>query len=407
MDILAEMLIPQTGRDDFNQPAKATATFLRYRLSLELTLSRDSSLDAQRICLLSEELRHITKRESRRTLVFGHSPTWRDSVVQSSRRVPFISTEDGRVRLHADRMRSEGKTQQGGGRPSSYLAASLPRTVLSSAQNADEHSTAVLVREEMRRWRHLHLEPSALRQPDDFEAPASVDSSGAHVPAALYRIAHSNPSEFGGPAAVYAETANRLSELLDGVRSVSVVRDDSRRLLQFVLRDRSGADFPAGALSDGTLRFIAQLVIEQDAEAAGVLCLEEPENGIHPQRIGPMLKLLYDIATETTESVGPANPLRQVVMTTHSPLIALGVRPEDLVFVGQRRHRVSEGATSGVQTIALAGSWRSIHEGRGLPMAQLLDFLGGRGRVGSDLDVLPPRSIRAMLRSKGTQLPLF
>jgi hypothetical protein len=38
--------------------------------------------------------------------------------------------------------------------------------------------------------------------------------------------------------------------------------------------------------------------------------MEEPENGIHPERIGAMLTLLQDIAVDPTEPVGDDNPLR-------------------------------------------------------------------------------------------------
>jgi predicted ATPase len=58
-------------------------------------------------------------------------------------------------------------------------------------------------------------------------------------------------------------------------------------------------------------RFLALAVLELDPEAQNLLCLEEPENGIHPERIPAMLKLLQDIATDVDEPIGPDNPLRR------------------------------------------------------------------------------------------------
>ena len=80
------------------------------------------------------------------------------------------------------------------------------------------------------------------------------------------------------------------------------------------------------------------------AETGGVLCLEEPENGIHPARIPAILQLLRDIAVDTSEPVGPENPLRQVIVNTHSPAVFQEVPDGSVVFVktreamGEREH---------------------------------------------------------------------
>ena len=88
------------------------------------------------------------------------------------------------------------------------------------------------------------------------------------------------------------------------------------------------------------------------------MCLEEPENGIHPERIPAMLQLLQDIATDADEPVGPGNPLRQVIINTHSPAVVIAV-PEDSLVVAEpketvrREHRFPE-----VSFGCLEGTWR-------------------------------------------------
>jgi len=89
-------------------------------------------------------------------------------------------------------------------------------------------------------------------------------------------------------------------------------------LLTLNVTGGDGTVHPARALSDGTLRFLALTLLELDPEATGLLCLEEPENGIYPDRIPAMLRLLRDIATDTEEPLGDDNPLRQVIINTHS-----------------------------------------------------------------------------------------
>ena len=96
----------------------------------------------------------------------------------------------------------------------------------------------------------------------------------------------------------------RLSELIEDVHTVRVDSDERRELLTLEVTDRSETVHPARSLSDGTLRFLALAVLELDPRASGLICLEEPENGIHPERIPAMLRLLKDIATDPESPVG-------------------------------------------------------------------------------------------------------
>lgn len=341
MRVECDLVTPARGTDDFHQVAEASHTFLSY--TLVLALVRDSN-GFDRIELRHEELSYVTQGEAPRRLGFQPSRAWRDSVImKSQRRAKYIETIDeggqARIRLSTDKMRDRAKSKRGGGSPTLYLASTLPRTVLSAAQNADEARTAVLARAEMRSWRILQLEPSSLRLPDELHAPSSLTVEGKHLPATLYRLA-------SGPegSRVLADISNRLASLVDEVREVRVERDEARRVLQVKLTDTSGRDFVAASLSDGTLRFVALSVIERDTEAKGVVCLEEPENGIHPERMGAMMKLLADMATDPTEPVDESSPLRQVIVSTHSPVVVAHTRPEDLVFVD---HRDPPGAEPG------------------------------------------------------------
>ena len=104
---------------------------------------------------------------------------------------------------------------------------------------------------------------------------------------------------------------------------------------------KTAPSIPPGRVH-GTLRFLALAVIELDPVAQGVLSLEEPENGIHPERIPAMLKLLKEIATATDDPIGPDNPLRQVIINTHSPAVVSEVDDDSLLFA-QLRENVRDG----------------------------------------------------------------
>lgn len=168
---------------------------------------------------------------------------------------------------------------------------------------------------------------------------------------------------------IYAQVANRLSELIEDVGKVWVDQDDRRELLTLMVSSKDGTSHPARALSDGTMRFLALAVLEIDLRAKGVLCLEEPENGIHPERIPKILQLLQDIATDTDEEVNEDNPLRQVIINTHSPAVVQQV-PEDSLVVAELKEAVMNGHRfKCVSFGCLPNTWRSTEHSNGMPVA--------------------------------------
>jgi predicted ATPase len=361
MSFAAEMIVPPSGLDDLGQEAKASITFLRYSLTLVYRKENGPrTLGALQIA--KEDLTHIKLSEAPEHLQFPHSATtWRRSVITGRRTSPFISTEYENdkpvIKVHQDGGSS--------GRARSLLAENLPRTALSAA-NAAESPTATLALREMQSWRLLQLEPSALRQPDSFTAPTRLRADGAHLPATLYHLAQlagqvdgdGVPSQRAADQ-TYSQVANRLAELIADVRGVWVDRDEKRELLTLNVTDRDGTNHSARALSDGTLRFLALAVLELDSRGNELICLEEPENGIHPERIPAMLRLLRDIATDVDEPVGPDNPLRQVIVNTHAPAVVQQV-PEDSLLVARLREAVSDGKRfKRLSFGCLADTWRA------------------------------------------------
>jgi predicted ATPase len=396
MSFVAEMIIPSEGADDLGQKARAGITFLRYSLTLAYR-REDSEQGPAGLEIRKEELSHINLGEARKNLLFPHSPKWRRSVVKGRRTSPYISTEGGEKGGSTVVMHQDGS----GGRPTPRAAAALPRTVLSTAYAA-ENPTALLARREMQSWRLLQLEPSALRRPDEFTAPARLGSDGGHLAATLDRLARAGekkgrrvarapdsragtatgsgalPASNGkGSERVCIQVADRLATLIDDVRAVWVDRDDRRELLTLHVVGRDGTAHPARALSDGTMRFLALAVLELDPEAQGVICLEEPENGIHPERIPAMLQLLRDIAADTDEPAGEDNPLRQVIVNTHSPAVVLQV-PDDSLLVAELKETVrGKERFKRVTFSCLADTWREdAPEKPGVvPKGQLLAYL--------------------------------
>jgi hypothetical protein len=169
--------------------------------------------------------------------------------------------------------------------------------------------------------------------------------------------------------------ANRLGGLIDDVYRVSIDRDEKRELLTLNVMGRDKTPHAARSLSDGTLRFLALAVLEQDPEVQGVLCLEEPENGIHPARIPAMIELLRHIVTDVDEPVGAENPLRQVIVNTHSPWVVQQVYDENLLVAEPKEFVEEEQRFTGVCFSCLAKTWRAAEPEQKVDICRRGDLL--------------------------------
>lgn len=79
---------------------------------------------------------------------------------------------------------------------------------------------------------------------------------------------------------------------------------------------------PATRLSDGTLRYLCLLAILCDPTPPPLICIEEPELGLHPDVLIGLADLLVEASART-----------QLIVTTHSDIIidAMTERPESVV----------------------------------------------------------------------------
>ncbi len=345
MRFAADLLVERKAEDDFGAQAEAAISSLRYEIAFIL----EEKDGLSRLKLTHESLLPIPILEARRSLGFKIAKEFRESAIVGRRTKPFISTqttaESVEITVH-----QEGH----GGRK--LPAFSSLRTVLGGVASS-EFPTILAVNREMEAWKTLLLEPSAMRAPSSFRGPRLIDSRGGNVPAAIHQLQKSEDR----PGRTCAEIANQLAQLLDDVREVRLRPDERSETWTVEVCGRDGVFHPARALSDGTLRFLVLAVLRLVPEARGMICLEEPENGIHPQRIPAMIDLLKGIAVDPDFALGPDNPLRQVVVNTHSPGVVKTIESADLVYLADA-WIVRAGHKGRVASIRVPpGSWRALH----------------------------------------------
>jgi len=193
---------------------------------------------------------------------------------------------------------------------------------------------------------NLHPEQSILSQvkdPERYPALAYLDASYSRI--ALYR-----EWNFGRytPTRQEQKADLRTDSLLSSCENLALVlnkiRPKGRKRLIEALKalypeiqdfnvqveagrvqlflEEGNYSISAARLSDGTLRYLCLLAILCHPEPPPVICVEEPELGLHPDVLPELARLLVEASERT-----------QLIVTTHSDILvdAMTERPEAVV----------------------------------------------------------------------------
>jgi predicted ATPase len=98
-----------------------------------------------------------------------------------------------------------------------------------------------------------------------------------------------------------------LKDLYDGITDFEPIVEGGSVQVFLYEGDYS---IPATRLSDGTLRYLCLLAILCDPTPPPLICIEEPELGLHPDILPKLADLLVDASTRT-----------QLIVTTHSDIL--------------------------------------------------------------------------------------
>jgi predicted ATPase len=161
-----------------------------------------------------------------------------------------------------------------------------------------------------REWSFGRYTP--LRQPQPADLPDDIllpDSRNLAL--LLNQIEHHGSGRFNELLKRFFPRFERMSTRVSG------------GTLQFFLHETDfPTPIPATRLSDGTLRFIALLAILLAPDPPPLVCIEEPELGLHPD----VMELLAELFVEASQRM-------QLIVTTHSDALvsALTDQPDAIV----------------------------------------------------------------------------
>ena len=299
-----EMLVNRNVKDNWGGEVQLNNTRLRYQLVIA---RKNNKIGVDDLVVKYESLEKIKSLEDGfvKHLPKEASSYWKTQKAGGSAK-PFIQTIE-QAGITTIKIRQDGKR---GGKATP--ANAVNQTVLGGINSID-FPHAFAAKEEMRSWKFLQLNPEDLREPTkkDIGMRDVITQGGKNLAAALFRIKAADPY-------ILKEISRKLNSFLPNYTDVQVYDDTANRQFIIKIRGEDGKEFSSRVLSEGTLRLLALCILEYDEKHTGLLCFEEPENGIHPFRMEAMINLLKELCVDFTEHDAP---LRQVIINTHSPVL--------------------------------------------------------------------------------------
>lgn len=165
-------------------------------------------------------------------------------------------------------------------------------------------------------WHVSDFHIQAARSSQDPGYAEHLSTTGENLPlVAQFMYEHYRPK--------FDEILKKMEQRVPGVVNVKAVPSiEGRIVLQF--QDGAFKDpFVARYVSDGTIKMFAYLLLMNDPKPHPLLCIEEPENQLHPE-------LLRELAEEFKSYTLAGG---QVFISTHSPDFLNGVDLKDIFWL--------------------------------------------------------------------------
>ena len=324
MRFAIEVVLDQHGSDSFGKQYVIKAQRIRYEL--ELVIKTDAKNQPKGIFVTREECKAISKKQDGAVFLRG------SNISYSSRANPFIETkESGDGEATAFQIRQDGPIGESGatkrGRPVTLPAIEASRTALSTITTA-EFPHLYALRNLLMSTRFLEINPQAARKPSDRFESKELRPDASNLAAVLAYLKEATGTEHR-PEGVISDISMDLASLIPSVRSVNVFNDSNAKEYSFGVAASEKLQFSSRVISDGTLRLLALLAILDDPNRKGILCFEEPENGVHEGRIPALVQLLRD-SVSNPDLIGK-EPLFQVLINTHSPAVMESLDDHEII----------------------------------------------------------------------------
>lgn len=206
-------------------------------------------------------------------------------------------------------------------------------------QGPGDGELLALLHRECETWQPVTLDPAAMRRASGGSEMAPLLPDGSNLAAVLHRLCADGRHGL----------AEDLAALVPETSGIRPLFDDRRGEYDFDVRVRRLGWTSPPMLPGGTLRVLALLAAWRDDTRAGLLAVEELENGLHPTTLAELVRRLRHGVDDYADFAGRATHVRgfrQLLATTHSPALLSALRHEmsgNLVFLEQTAHVDADG----------------------------------------------------------------
>jgi len=171
---------------------------------------------------------------------------------------------------------------------------------------------------ELGSMRVFQISPSKSREVGVPTPGPEIDRWGGNLPAVVDAVSKNSPSQWD----LVMET---MTAILPDLTGIDVDYTPSRRLSLFFREAETGTVWSVEEVSDGTIQTLALLMAITDPSVSLVV-VEEIENSVHPW----IIRRVLDVCRESSTT-------KQIILTTHSPIVINSVRPEDVRVIWRER----------------------------------------------------------------------
>lgn len=166
-----------------------------------------------------------------------------------------------------------------------------------------------LLREYLKSWRFyssLRIAAEKIRQPVLLEQDPILHEDAGNLSSVLHYLYTEHPS-------IFNEIQLHLRTVVPGFKSLTVkARGGPGQVLAFWREEGVDTELTLADLSDGILRLLCWIVVCLHPKPPGLICIDEPDQGVHPRTL-PLLGGLFEKASERT----------QIILATHASYFLL------------------------------------------------------------------------------------
>jgi predicted ATPase len=183
------------------------------------------------------------------------------------------------------------------------------------------HRVLYRLKEQIESWRFfsgIRFNDSQMRQPSVIEKSPALRDDGGNLASVLNWLRNESPSLFN-------EIELHIRGIIPGFRALGVSPSGAGRVT--LTWDEEGLLNPltAADLSDGSLRLLLWLTLALTPNPPSLVCIDEPEVGLHPRTLPTIAALLKKLSKRT-----------QILVATHSSYLLAQFDVGDIAILRKR-----------------------------------------------------------------------